>query len=491
MIVKKIERNESFCEQIFGDLLSAIDPMLDHFDSARKIIEDDLYEDKKVTSSQIDYGVDLLARELVNFCMQLKKEFQNLINLDPNFNIFSYEMEGVLWVDYIFLKFLSRIGNVSSGLSEVQLIKSRDRWTSKEKHGPEMWTLWSLIDDCEPALTAPRFMYIVANGLWNDRVKKRWEREIKSTPAITSAFFNITVKPLITQAIYVDNQGDRIIFADQNGEVFSTIPHIDQSMIKLICKGMKGFGSMDGQRLLRWEICSGFEQWKNGIDDPRVINTEGGYEGIARIIGSESNRSITNVKALLYAQAYGKFELPSGGVGNMLTLVEKEKHANGQPSKISLTLGECLMPNYAQCLPKGAQRRLVPIIGLPPLVCSRNTHANQAIFQLLILEEFAKQSDRLANEGSILISNELLRELCEQSGMSRNNLEMVMKAWTDDDKESTAFLQKQGDEYSLSARYENVQNFLEEQGRQRISGAKAGKKAAAKRKSQKTEKNKN
>lgn len=350
--------------------------------------------------------------------------------------------------------------------------------------GSKIWSLWSL-DDNEGDIFkfTPQFLYILAYGLWNDIIKNKWEKQIKNIPALTKAALMTTIKPSLYKGSHIEENHNAIVSCTKAGEIYCTVPFIDQKLVNLVCKGMKCLSSLNGHRLLRWEVKTGFNQWINEVQDPRLIRTSGGYRGIANLIGAgQSHKGISEVKAMLHAQAHGHFVFPQGGSGNMICLREIEQHKNGEPSKINLLLGEFLFPNFTHHLPPGEKRRLVPIIDLPPLVGSENTHAAQAMLQLLILEEFSKQSDRFAIQGSILLPKDKLRELCMEAQLPPTFLEKVMSAWVLGDSLSKPFLQVNGDEYALSSELLNVSDFLEQQGKLRIEGAKRGKKSANARK---------
>ena len=101
------------------------------------------------------------------------------------------------------------------------------------------------------------------------------------------------------------------------------------------------------------------------------------------------------------------------------------------------------------------------------------------MLQLLILEEFSNQSNRFATYGSILLSQDKLRELCTEAKLPKTSLAKVMCGWTKGDNLSKAFLMIDGDEYALSPEHMRVSYFLEHQGILRNSGSESGKKSAA------------
>jgi hypothetical protein len=116
------------------------------------------------------------------------------------------------------------------------------------------------------------------------------------------------------------------------------------------------------------------------------------------------------------------------------------------------------------------------------VVLSKNTHAAQAMLQLLILEEFSNQSDALFQRNSIQITMEKWEELAKEAKLPKTFLTRVISGWIEGDLLAKPFLDKQGNEYTLGPAYGNVTNFLECQGEQRTTGAKGGEKSAEKKK---------
>jgi len=484
------------------NLSGSKDPSPIHFTIARDCL--------KKLGIDDDKSVDILAREMVKECrnfrdiifkifsvkdmsisinnevLKLSDEKSFYIPAENTFPEFSCSQNECNSIDLYFSEFLETIGK--NGKNDAELIRTTAPARYKQykesdysaEHRQEAWSVW--IPKDKRSLFSP-FLIVLANVLWNDKCKQRWEREKKNVPALPQGVLFHTIKPPLSKGTSIEIvNDDSIICYGENGKIVSRVPCVDPKLVNIICKGFQCLSTLNGHKLIRWQVKTGFNNWINCAEDPRLICTSGGYEGIAHLIKSNtSNKSITEVKAMLHAQAFGQFEFPQGGAGNMIIFREMEKHRNGEPSKINIILGEILLPNCTHILPKGEKRRLVPITDLPPLIGSNNTHAAQAMLQLLILEEFANQSDRLATSGSILLPKEKLEELAFQAKLPKVSLEKVITGWTQDDLFYKAFLQQYGDEYTLSNEYSNVIHFLEYQGRQRIAGSKGGEIAAAKK----------
>ncbi len=286
-----------------------------------------------------------------------------------------------------------------------------------------------------------------------------------------------TIKPLLEKKKNIAVQNSSTTFYASSGKQIASIACIDPKIIGLVQRGIEEFSSLTAHKLLRWQIRIGFESWIQKKEDPRLICTTGGYEGIARLIGcSSSHKAISIVKALLYAQAYARFSFHDGSQGNIILLREAERHRNGEPSKINIILGEFLLPNYTYLLPKGEKRRLIPIPALPPLIGSHNTHAAQALLQLLVLEEFSNQSMIFAERGDVDLSMQTWAELASEAGLPKSILGRVIEGWVDQQ-----FLNRIcSDRYSIGDRYSQELAFLRCQGSVRREARRIGLKGSGK-----------
>lgn len=473
------------------NFFSSEDPSKLHYQVSREVLReyggDALESQEKIR--------DLLARELVGECrnfaskiipsplLQEKANDKTLFVLKKEcgepFEHLTTAVSDKLWIDNVFLEHLTSIGKNGYDLAKKLSVASK-RWLEEYLIFGQTLKLFRLWIDLEEQPYFCRYLKVFAEIVWKDRVQSIWEKQSKHVPAITKGVLITTIKPPLSKNCKVEVSETKITCYSEEGKSIAIVPCVDPKLVNLICRGMEGFSSLTGHKLFRWQVRTGFENWANNSEDPRLICTKGGYEGIANLIGcSNSKKSPTEVKAILYAQAHAHFQFPHGGSGNMIILREMDKLRNGEPTNINIILGELLFPNFTHMLPQGEKKRLVPITELPPLIGSKNTHAAQAMLQLLILEEFSDKSDALFKKRSIRITLDRWEQLAKESKLPRTSLSRVIAGWVEGDLFSKPFLDKQGDEYTLGPAYENVINFLEYQGKQRVSGAKGGERSAA------------
>lgn len=477
------------------------DPSPLHFITARECL--------KVYKINEDRAVDILARELVIACHRLQNTIIDRISKLCNFpNLTSFLSRINEWgkegnasmpfictndscnaADIAFSEFLQSTGprgKQSASVIKKSANKRYFQYRESKYHSNHRQDAWSLWISISPPSPFSPFLKILTDCIWKDLCEKKWEREKKNVAAITKGVLITTLTPYLTQDIKINVIQDTVICSSEMGQIISKIPCVDPKLVNLICKGMAGFSSLTGHKLLRWQVKTGFKNWIEEDEDPRLICTTGGYRGIVNLIGCNSDKNpeaIGLVKAILHAQAYAKFTYPQGGTGNMIILREIEKYRNGEPSKINIVLGEALLPNFTHFLPAGEKRRLIPITELPPLIGSKNTHASQALLQLFVLEEFSNQSDAVVKHEWIHVPPEKWNELASRAKLPKSYIEKVIKGWTEDHPLAKAFLRKHMDEYTLGESYSKVTDFLKDQGRQRLLGAKGGTKSSDAKKS--------
>lgn len=474
------------------NLYSTEDPSKLHYSVSREVLNESggrgLEMDEKAR--------DMLARELVKECRvfasQLiplgrlqenveQKELSFVPRPDKSSEHLAHAINGSLWIDHLFIQHLEKIGASGKELAMTIAAASKD-WMDDfctDKKALKLFRLWV---DPEMQPYNCRYLKALAKVVWKDRIQARFARARKFQPAIPSGMLTTTIKPAISKGSRFEKDENQIRVFDAVGKFAISVktPCLEKRTLDLVMKGIGSLGSLSGHRVLRWEVKTGCQNIINGDADPRVIVTEGGYEGIANLIGcGKSTATISEVKSILYAQANANFTMPNGDrTSSLISLHEIERHRNREPNKINIVLGDWLLPHFLFTLPRNEQRLLVPITDLPPLIGSPNTFAAQAMLQILVLEEFSKQSDRMAQKGSIHIPPEKWEKMAKEAGLPKARIPEIISGWASNSINGTAFLQRDGEEYTLSSAHTDVVHFLEEQGKARVNGSQRGAESA-------------
>lgn len=463
--------------------LTSLDPQPIHFYTARKVLKE---------KHEIDdpRAVDMLSREILEHCKNISnfasfnhKVFsKNPIEIEELNNHLKHEKHDILQADFEFITHLKSIGPKGKKLStdvkknSEELFKFYKSEGYPDSYRKKVWGLWVTKED-----TITPSLFLLGQVLWEDRCNHIWNRQSKQVPAITSPIIEI-IKPILNpknKKSFV-HENETIICCDKEGVPILSAPVIDANMFSVFKNGIKHLSTLTGHKIVRWQIQTGFENWAANSSDPRLIEIDGGYSKISELCKCNSEHDIAKIRDILHAQAHGYFNFPDGTRGNMITLRILEKYRNSEPSKINIILGDMLLPNYVFRLPNNA-RRLIPIGDFPPFHGSKNTYANQAHLQLLVFEEFANQSDRLAKEGSVRISHERWEQMALESGINPQKIQEIIYHWSQPDLINW-FLDRQEEEYKLTSYYRKVENFLLYQGEQRLINSEKGKKSAANRK---------
>lgn len=342
----------------------------------------------------------------------------------------------------------------------------------------------------------PLFFYkIVAAIVWNDWGKKRVDLLFRKPPALPLLAYDNIRKPMKAGTRY-----DKInnVLMDINGnpitnigrEIALDVPSIElQTIQNILAKGnINTMSSINAHRLLRWEITMGTKQFIDGNPDARAIRVEGGFGELSKLIGAGSNeKSIKQVKEVVIWQAHSLFANTEGLKGNMLSY-SLSPGGYRKKAYLTLILGDMMLPHFIFELlgiakSKREQRKLIPIVDMPPLIGRSNEQGSQANFQMELMVKFRKHAQEFAEFGCVKIEPYEFKDLAKESGMTPSILKKVLDRWTKDGDDTPAFLKDcSEDRYALGDHHQVAQNFIIEGGKKELAMSKAGKKSVAKRK---------
>jgi hypothetical protein len=449
--------------------LSAEDPSKIHYHVAREVLR----EAGGAKLENEEKARDLLARELVKECKEFAHRAQSKRFFHPGIKdkkVFPevvpdecviFAKDGRLYLDELFSMHLSKIGINGKKLAQ-ELSHASQSWYQSyliDQNGLLLFRLW--IDFERPPYYC-RYLKLIAEILWKDRVAAQFEKNKKHLPALTQSVARPVSRFLSGRAEILEKNGQPSVVYE--GKTVAEVAAIDPKLMPLITKGTQYLNTIYHHKLLRYECKAGFENWVQGRTDPRVMRYERGETEIAEILGFKFKEAPTILRSLLHAQAHMNFYFDDGSRGNLIVLREFRSRITNREEGLEIILGTQLMPYYTfQTDRRG--RLLVPVPDLPPLISAPQYHAGQALLQMLIMEEFTNKSIDLAQLGSIEISDDRWNELFKQSGLPYSVFKQALSRWLVDGEDGGRFLiQVEPNRFTFGEKYTKELNFLRSQG---------------------------
>jgi hypothetical protein len=449
--------------------LSAEDPSKIHYHVAREVLR----EAGGANLESEEQARDMLARELVKECKEFalrihswrlveKKNTEFIACQDVvSSDCLIFIQDGRLYLDKQFSLYISHLGIHGRKLG-AELAYASKAWYQtylSDQIVPSLFRLWVDLD--RPPYYC-RFLKLLAEILWKDRVATQFEKNKKHIPALTQSVVRPVSRFLSSRAEIVEKNGQPSVIYE--GKTVAEVAAIDLKLMPLITKGTQYFNSIYHHKLLRFECKMGFNNWVQNRADPRVMRFERGETEIAEVLGFKCKEAPTILRFLLHAQAHMTFYFDDGSRGNLIVLREFRSHRTNREEGLEIILGTQLMPYYTfQTDRRG--RLLVPVPDLPPMVSAPQYHAGQALLQMLVMEEFTSKSIDFAESGSIEISSCRWEELLKQSGLPRSVFKQAIARWLlHQDEENCFLVQIEPNRYTFSKKYTKECNFLRSQG---------------------------
>lgn len=424
--------------------------------------------------------------------MELEMEFkkaENFINLPSSIHEIEelqVSKSGLFILDDRLLNYLRTFGkneDIKKLINELSGINSNDKSILLSRV-----RLWQ----------HPLFMYrCVAEAVWLDRVKKRIEILQKKPPALTYIVNEQVHRPMRSGIKFdpeagkiIDRRGQELAFINMD-ESTKILPSMNIEMIQRILRpeNIKVLSTINAHRLLRWEVQTVTKQFVEGMIDARALKVYGGYQELAVLLGvGNSKKAAEQLRDIIVWQAAPRFYQPNGRYGNMLSF-DYTPSGHGRQALLQLVLGNMMLPHYVYELLNMPQacvsdRRLIPIVDMPPLIGRPADQGAQPTFQMEILVEMRKGAKEFATNGCVRIAQTRRGELAEKAGLSKRLYSKVIDRWIVDGTDAPAFLNMvEKDHYALGSHYKQAQDFIIEAGKKEMNMSKAGKKSIAKRNS--------
>jgi len=327
-----------------------------------------------------------------------------------------------------------------------------------------------------PDRPAPQFATVLAGALWpgvRDRMLEERARARRNPPA--------TVRAVQGDLLLIVWKGraelparDRPTMVDR--DTGRTIATVDPAIAALACKAIETLGSVYGHRLIRELVLRGHAQSGDPeCDDPRAVQFDGGWKGLAEALGYHGR----NANALLRALAQVglvRWQHPELRGGGLWTWTEK-RGGPGAPGYVRFVLGDLLMPGLAAAM-RGRERlarearRLVPELRHEPPVSAANERSAGALWTLhrLFVLALADRAPELVDHGGIRLTAQDWRAMADRAGVPStvDVAGKVLPSWMAGDGQAPPLLEAKGcDRWTLAKPHAAERDFLREQGSER------------------------
>ena len=439
--------------------LSTGEASLLHYQASREVLQEMGGNELEAQPKALELLVEELVKECRIFGLQLLPEGISSIK-DKEIPA----SDGKPELDGIFSSYISAIGPHGQKIGEALLAASNTWYQSYLKDGDAL-SLFRLWVDFDIPPYYCRYIKLLAEILWKDRVEAQFQKIQKHLPALTLTVQRPLSKILSPRAEVLINEGKASVVYE--GKIVAETSLVEPQYGSLLAKGIQSFGSIYHHKLLRYECQTGYENWIEGKAEPRVIRFERGETEIAEILGFKFKQAPAIIRSLLYAQARMTFSFDDASRGHLISLREFKSRNTSREEGLEITLSTQLMPYYTfQTDRRG--RLLVPMPNLPPFVSAPQYHAGQTLLQMLIMEEFTNQSMALATEMSIEISEDKWNDWLKQSGLPLSVFKQTRYRWLADGDDGLRFLvQLDKNRYALGDSYVKELNFFCSQGAMR------------------------
>ena len=391
---------------------------------ARVVIGEDATEEQqddlaKVTMQRVREIKRVVAAEAPAWCTTAKKPAQAPEALHEA-RQFAAELTRALTDQ------LQRIGK--TGAKHAAGIRAREAELTP-KGGPDPWRLWRLQDK------SARFLKLLADALWTDEVQPMLERAARRPPAVVRAVYADRLVRAMTRQTMLPEMDDGVV-RDARGVVLGHIALTTETTIEVVRRGAHALGTVAGNRLIKALIHRSHEAWNKGVQDPRRVAFEGGWQGLLNNL-RVSQKDHAMVKAIAQAGQCIVWETAHAEHGGLWTWTER-RGTKKAPGEIAFVLGDALTPGYADVMSRGSKhladriaRRLVPELRFEPPMGGARERDHGPIWTLhrLMLLELVDHAEELAATGGVVISRPRWLELAREAGVGESIVDRTLDAW--------------------------------------------------------------
>lgn len=355
-----------------------------------------------------------------------------------------------------------------------------------------------------------RWLSQVAKSLWHDKVKPELDRAAEAERAlgadrikrpagvVRGTMANRIIPAMLTRQRHFE-EFDEGTIKDHDGAVLGRIALTTDLTADMVRVKLEAFGTVAGQLALKTMIHRSHDEWLRGGEDARVVEFQGGWQGMCEAIGLPPTSANTQtLQDLAVAGQVVQWSTPHVDAGGFWTWGAK-RGSKAAPGHVRFTLGDAMYPGRAAELAEQARkgqltngnsigarkaRRIVPELRFnPPTDAVRGNEKGPAlIFHRLLLVEMVDEAVQMHTQGGILLTPARRDELGMRAGLPRSVIDKVWDSWqADESEQSPALIKREGDRWTLADAHAPEREFIESGGRARGEKRKAGKAGARKR----------
>ena len=227
---------------------------------------------------------DLLADELGPWLVDLLAEVTRLGGDDVDASA-----EGLLWLDLAIVRLVAK---VDADEAATAILGRQAKAADPESR----WELWT---DAGTPIGVVRF----AGVLWSRSVLERWRRGVDRPAAMVRTLVHDRLLPLSRGATLDEATGE--VRGDNGERIAGLKPGLDVATLDLevMRRGLDVFRSTLARRLIRFFAHEAHRAEVRGDLRPEVVRIDGGFSGLAEIIGADPGKERVRVRDLL---AFGR-----------------------------------------------------------------------------------------------------------------------------------------------------------------------------------------
>ncbi len=381
-------------------------------------------------------------------------------------------------LDAHFVEFVAGLGPMGMDRAEMTRRKCLGRY---QRTARSAWALWLAEDDGPTGLHTSAGLRL-AEVLWSDIVRPRLSEQNRAQPALARTIVESSVlRPMVSRLGVSETDGTMLVDSDglMGGRFVGGV--LDSRTVESVIRGLRGFRTVTGNRLLREVVLRAHEQFMAGDVDARVVAFRGGLAGLAERLGLNSKKHCSTLLDLLRAGQHVAFADPNVEIGGLWTFALRRGNSSRGAGEVRVVVGDALCPGLVvdvsgQRPSKREARRLVPELRWEPPVgnMSPNLHGRIWVLHRLLLVHMVDRAEELVGDEGLVIPPQSWGELAQRAGMSPTHMRRLHSIWLNGDDRNPPLLERLDGRWNLADAHWDARTFIRHGGLARLRGRRAG-----------------